>query len=324
MSLYDRITGKVQRTALRASISAHNLYQRLRGPARLQAALKNDHPASGFESVNAATPRTVEIHPSDADLGEVIFTCYFVHYKDPINNIVRRKADIEYIAPWYRSMERLGLTGIIIHDGIDPDFIARYQTDRIRFRKFTGGNYSIFEERWMAYYLFLSQTRISRAFFTDINDVYITRSPFHLIDEQTRLLVGRDTANRIKDSGWILAELAAYEEETGFRAPRLFHYQPMYNAGVVGGTRQVMLFFMSRIIDYTLRARSDQHKDMTLLNLCIYDHFSPPIDPDLARPRIATPEDDRHSGHSYLITGYPLNSRFAAYELNSDACFIHK
>ena len=85
-----------------------------------------------------------------------------------------------------------------------------------------------------------------------------------------------------------------------------------------------MLFFISRIIDYTLRTQSDKHKDMTLLNLCIYDHFSPPIDTRLDRPRITTPEDDSRSGHDYLITGYPLNSRFSAYELNSDAYFIHK
>ncbi len=324
MSLLDRVSGKIRRTALQASIVAHNAYQRLRGPALLRQAMKNDHPKTGFESINASATRSVEIHPSDIDLEEVIFTCYFVHYRDPINNIVRRQADIEYIAPWYRSMERLGLTGVIIHDGLDADFIARYQTDRIRFRKFTGGHYSIFEERWMAYYMFLSQTRIARAFFTDINDVYITRSPFHLIDAAPRLFVGRDNANRIKDSGWILAELADYEAETDFRAPRLYHYQPMYNAGVVGGTREVMLFFMSRIIDYTIRAQSDKHKDMTLLNLCIYDHFSPPIDTRLDRPRIATPEDDRHSAHDYLITGYPLNSRFTEQQLDSDAYFIHK
>lgn len=98
----------------------------------------------------------------------------------------------------------------------------------------------------------------------------------------------------------------------------------MYNAGVLGGSRQVLLFFMARVIDYVIRTHSNLHKDMTILNLCIYDHFFPWIDADIYSPRLVQPDRDQQASHAYLVSGYPLNSAFKGYEMNSEAYFIHK
>lgn len=324
MSLHRRVADKVYRTYLRARIAAHNRYAQRNGPLALQRKMSQQTPVAGFESIQAAVPRIVEIHPSDLQLSDAILSCYFVSLRDPQSNVIRHLPDIDYIAPWYRSVERLGLTGVIIHDGLDQDFIDRHQTERIRFRRYTPGTYSIFEERWIAYYLFIQQSGIRRAFCTDINDVYITADPFPFITSDLALYVGRDQANKIKDSSWILDELQNFEQESGVRAPLFFYHQYMYNAGVLGGSRQVLLFFMARVIDYVVRTHSSLHKDMTILNLCIHDHFFPWIDADIYAPRLVQPDSDRLASHAYLVSGYPLNSAFKGYEMNSHAYFIHK
>ena len=324
MSIYNRVKGKISRIHLQAAIASHNMYNSLTGPSRLKRSLKNNKPSRVFEAINADQPREVEFRTEDAALQEVIFTCYFVTMKDPHSKIIRRNADINYIAPWYNSISKLNVTGIIIHDGLDQSFIDQYQTNRILFRKYTPGNYSIFEERWMAYYLFLSQSKIQRAFLSDINDVYITGNPFTRFNQNLTLYVGRDIANKIKDSGWMLTELSNFEKEAQFRAPQLFQHQYVYNAGVIGGSRSILLFLISRVIDYVLRGHTSDHKDMTILNLCIYDHFFPLISSDLSGPKLNTDDEDKKASHAHLVTGYPLNSRFSRQELTSDAYFIHK
>ncbi len=324
MSLYHRITAKIRRTWLSAAIVAHNSYNKTFGLSHLRRAIATYRVPAGFESYNAAETRQIEVQPSDRDLGQVILGCYFIHQADPIKGIIRRKPEIDYIAPWYDSVTKLGLTGIIIHDGLDEEFIARYTTSHISFRRYRGGHYSIFEERWFAYYMWLSQSGVQRAFIADMNDVYITRDPFALKHEELTLYVGRDLANKIKDSGWLLAEQEQYCHDAGYQVPLLYPYQYVYNAGVVGGSRQVLLLLMSYMITRTVQTMTAAHKDMTLLNLFIYEYFFPYIDIRLDRPRLATPEDDRRAAHRYLVTGYPFNSDFQKFQLDSDACFIHK
>ncbi|MCW3127528.1 MAG: hypothetical protein JWO03_3186 [Bacteroidetes bacterium] len=324
MSLYSRITGKLTRIYLHIRIFIFNLWNSLTGPSRLRSAVKQNTPPANFESIYSSGKREIEILQSDKELSEVIFACYFVHQADPIQGMIRRTPDINYIAPWYKSIEKIGVTGIIVHDGLDEDFIAKHQTDGILFRKYRPGLYSIFEERWFAFYLFLSQTNIKHAFISDINDVYITKNPFEILTNDLALYVGKDNANKIKNSEWMLAELAEFEKDSGIKAPFLYRYQHAYNAGVMGGSRVILLFLMSRVICYILLTKTSSHKDMTLLNLCIHEHFFPRIGQDLFNPRLTTKEDDIRAAHEYLVTGYPFNSDFQKQQLNSDAYFIHK
>ena len=85
----------------------------------------------------------------------VIVTCYFIKKKDPQHGNTLNIPNINYIKPWYNSMLNNNLNGIIIHDELPKDFIQKYENDKIKFIKYSTGNYSIFEERWIAYYLIL-------------------------------------------------------------------------------------------------------------------------------------------------------------------------
>ena len=127
-----------------------------------------------IKTYNSKLPRNVEVNDEDSFLENAIFTCYFVNKKDPLHGITRLSGDINYMRPWYESINRLSINGIVFHDGLENDFIEKYQTQFVRFRKCQLGDYSIFEERWIVFYMFLSKTNIQRAFFCDIQAVSYT------------------------------------------------------------------------------------------------------------------------------------------------------
>jgi hypothetical protein len=277
-----------------------------------------------FISEYSDAPRSLEIKEEDYSLEEVIITCYFTKKADPQSNIVRAVADIKYIEPWYYSILKLKIKGIIIHDGLEDSFIQQYQNEYVQFREFKAGKYSIFEERWMAYYLFISETNLKNVFITDASDVIITKAPFNVITNPLTLYIGRDGANKIGLSSWMTEELDNYITDSKCKIRRTYYYQQVYNAGVVGGSRKLLLFFIGRVIRKTLLTKTSCHKDMNLLNLVIHENFFPKLR-IMPYEKIATiVENDNHITHKYLISGYPLNSEFNKYQNDSDAYFIHK
>lgn len=279
---------------------------------------------SNVHEKNATIKREVEIKEDDINAKELIFTCYFVNKKDlQNNNIIRQKADIEYIYPWYNSIVNLKLKGIVFHDGLDEGFITKYENEFVQFRKCTLGNYSIYEERWIIFYIFLKQTKIKNAFFCDIQDVYIKSNPFLIVDSKRKLYVGRDNANRIHLSDWMLYKLSYFQQNTNVRISPLFFYQPVYNPGVIGGSKKILLFTILKMIKLSFLSDVEDHEDMTHINLIIYKYFRTKLsNSDMLENTDVL--SDKDSSHAYLKTGYPLNSEYKKYELNSNACFIHK
>jgi hypothetical protein len=268
--------------------------------------------------------RIVETQERDFLLQQAIITCYFTSKPDPQLGIVRSTPDIEYIAPWYSSINRLQLNGIVIHDGLPQEFIRKYENEFIQFRKYDAGNYSIFEERWFAYYLFISQTNIQSSFCTDANDVYITKNPFDFATDKNVLYIGRDNANKIKDSGWILNEMNSFEADAQIKLPKLFRYQKMHNAGVVGGSRATMLFLIAKMIDFIAKTETASHKDMTIINLVIHRYFYPTLECNTNTSRLTDSSNDDSAISKNVFSGFPLNSAFKKFERESQAIFIHK
>lgn len=323
-SLLSRIEQFFIDKILRFQILKYNWLTKKQCLSKFKENLKNTSPASKFLTFNSNDVRKVECLPIDEELHHVILTCYFTKKPDPHFGIVRAKPDIEYIAPWYESVVKLKLKGIVIHDGLEMDFIEQYQNQYVQFRKYDAGNYSIFEERWFAYYLFISQIKAQKVFCTDANDVFITANPFEFVCREETIYIGRDNANKVKDSGWLLDELSAFEIDSNEKTPAVFKYQNLYNAGVTGGHRKVLLFFLARVIDLVLKTTTSSHKDMTLLNLVIHYYFGPNIDSQLYSQRLVDPLNDQGTSSEHIVSGFPLNSGFKKFELNSRAYFIHK
>ena len=279
-----------------------------------------------INSHNTDTPR--ELRESDLldvkAFKECIVTTYFILKKDPQFGIIRRVPDINYIAPWYDSVKKIDGFGIIIHDGLDEEFIKTYSTAKIKFVKFNYGSYSIFEERWIGYYLLLKNTNIENAFFTDCNDVFITADPFSKLEiDKEKLYVGRDEADRFGDSGWITDELDKFEIDSGLKAPETLYHQPLFNAGVVGGDKKILSIYISQILNLLFHSKSEDHKDMTLVNWAIHNMFVMPLK-DKSETVLVDVKNDFAKQCDHIISGYPLNSSFKSFEFDSDAIFIHK
>ena len=220
---------------------------------------------------------------------------------------------------------KIGASGIVLHDGLEQAFIDQFSNNQIQFRYCTLGNYSIFEERWLLYHLFLKNMfNLKSVFFTDSNDVTVTKNPFHLISHSSTFYVGRDNANRVKDSGWLKAECDKFVEESNYKIPKTYQYQWVYNAGVCGGSRSLMLFVTNEVSKLIFRATSDFHKDMTLLNLVIHNHFYPKLSSKNWERKLVDTTTDFNSSHEKLVTGYPFNSGFKEFDNQSNAYFIHK
>lgn len=286
--------------------------------------LKQNHPKSNYKFFNSDKERKVEILESDKKKDTLILTCYFIKKADPQQHITRLNADFNYIKPWYESIVKLQLNGIILHDGLEKDFIDKYENEFVQFRLCVSGNYSIFEERWFAYYQFIEQTNIEWIFFTDINDVFITSNPFRFANKAKTLYIGRDNANKIRLSGWMLNEMIKFVEDSKYKINFTYLFQHVYNAGVVGGNREIMLFFISKIIDLCLLTNTVAHKDMTLVNLIIHQYFPVYLNYNANEKSLLDIKNDKDSINEYLFTGYPLNSAFKKLELQSNAIFIHK
>lgn len=302
----------------------YNLIKRTIQKVQLEKKISNTFIPTNFLRENSKKIRSVEIKEEDFLLKNALFTCYFINKENPQTKEIQGKANFEYIRNWYESVKKLNINAIIIHDGIDQDFIDTYETDKIQFRRFYAGEHPLIDERWITFYMFLMKTSIEKAFFTDIGDVILTKSPFELISSKNQLLIGRDNANKIRLSGWILKEIEKFCEETGEKLPRSFYFQALYNVGIVGGNRKVCLFVLSKVIEYILKSDPKTYKEMTIFNVVIHYYFFPKLSYYPMENVICNPINDKDSSHEHLVSGYPLNSLFKGYEYDSDAYFIHK
>ncbi|CAN5734159.1 hypothetical protein BH10BAC2_BH10BAC2_16400 [soil metagenome] len=268
--------------------------------------------------------RSIQLQKADEQLQKVIVTCYFTAKKDPQHGVIRSIADIRYIAPWYHSVNKLKLNGIVFYDELPDSFIQQYQTSYVQFRKCTIGDYSIFEERWIIYYLFLKSTTAPFVFFTDASDVTVNKDPFELDIASGKLFAGRDIANRIWQSSWMMNEIKSFETDAHFSFPRPFYYMPVFNAGIVGGKKEPLLALIAHMIVMTFKTATDHHKDMVLLNYAIYSQLRPDLKASIFEKKVTDPNDDAAASNRYLVTGFPLNSAFKVFEKNSSAFFSHK
>lgn len=324
--LKHKISSKITVIVIRLRILIFNLIQRPLQYINLTSKIKQAKSPQDlllFNTTNAE--RFIELEEKDFTVTEVIVTCYFTLKPDPQTGIIRNVADFNFIKPWYESLVKIDKAGIILHDGLEQDFIDHYQTDNIQFRFCELGNYSIFEERWLLYHILLKQLpNLKRVFFTDSNDVYITKNPFQIINTETTLFVGRDNANRIKDSGWLKEECDQYLKESNYKIPPSYSYQWVYNAGVVGGSRNLLVFLTCEMSMLIFGATSTHHKDMTLLNIIIHKNFYPKLSSKNWNQKFVDKSKDSNALHQNLITGFPFNSGFKDLDLNSTALFIHK
>lgn len=118
----------------------------------------------------------------------VILSCYFNGKNDPIHHSELKEKKQEannfnYIKPLYETAKKHKQHLIIFHDNLSDEFIKKYQTDKIIFRKTQlVSNLSINDERFIIYYEYLLKNPYKKVLSSDISDVYINKNPFELLN----------------------------------------------------------------------------------------------------------------------------------------------
>ena len=65
----------------------------------------------------------------------IIFTTYFSGLRDDHRRKVVPSDKRRFIEPWWRSLQRLPLLGVVFHNNLSEAFVRNHSTPRIRFER---------------------------------------------------------------------------------------------------------------------------------------------------------------------------------------------
>jgi hypothetical protein len=284
----------------------------------------------------------------------VICTTYFNSQKDPQRNITIEGSNFNYISGWYNSVLKNNLKGVIFHDGLNPDFISKYNNENISFIKVIPKNYSLNDFRFFCYYEFIKISSFKYYFFTDGNDVIVNNDLNKLINKYpNKIFFGRDNIRKWRSHIWNYNKLLDMEHVLDFEVPNSFLEMPVYNAGIIGGERSQMILFLNTYV-LLYKKESDKNINMAIVNWIIYIKFLTAFEKfrfkfvnlipkriyrkiilSILKGRLSKYNTESYSlvnfdsdnpSKKHIISGYPLNSNYKKYlkPFETNSFFIHK
>ncbi|HVS13290.1 MAG TPA: hypothetical protein VMV46_05175 [Thermoanaerobaculia bacterium] len=242
-----------------------------------------------------------------------LYAAYFTGKPDPQRGERVASDDFGYLAAWHRSVDRLGLEAVILHDGLSPSFVERHATERIRFEKAAPTAWSTNDARFLAYREHLARHPARRVFLTDISDVVVVREPFSTLAALgVRLALGDEVypapiGHTIGCHAWLRHHIEATRTGVTDEVAEFFSGErlrlPTLNAGVIGGDGAAIAELLDSFV--ALRERigaPERNLNMPLINYLVHRDFA-----------------------GRIHHGAPITSRFKAGEIwRRDVCFVHK
>lgn len=244
--------------------------------------------------------RLAQVHtvPASSTHGQVV-AVMMTSKPDPQRGEKLSGDYLHYIHPWWNTIDRIGLAGTILHDGLPQEMIDAATTERIAFHRVEPGELPILHERHRLVRNFL-RTQTSRyVFVTDISDVAFKRDPFALVEADAgahRLFIGSEEKT-ISQSRCLRKEIT---EQFG----TLLHGdRQVVNPGILGGTREEVIALMHHLLECIESLKSRLlNSDMSIVNKVVHDNYLP----------------------GELFTGFPLHSQFKKWQYRSRAAILHK
>lgn len=230
-----------------------------------------------------------------------IVSCYLTSGVDTQRGIQTDKDKREYMQDWYDSVVRLGVTPVVINDGLSNLFKRSFSKALFIDCEPLPQGMQIYDYRWVLYYEFLLNNYCDAVFFTDISDVVAVRDCFYELEADT--LYCGDESETLSQCEWVQKSLTSKTLVTleGFK-DIINSDRKVLNCGIVGGTRDIVgnfLYVMVSLIEKVRFRELDGTVDMALFNYLAYRYF-----------------DFKH--------GQPVNSVFKQYQNRNDVWFIHK
>ena len=246
----------------------------------------------------------------------VILTSYFSKKKHPNApndaHVVGRTADgtvasneISYIKPWYESVKKLEIKGVVFHDALTDKFVEEYSTDYISFKKVGDFEYSNNDYRFFCFDQYLRDNdSFDYVFHADASDVTVVKNPTELIESHDGVdYFACQDSIKLHEFNYMWAhEKYGFEDRVKF----LLNYSTwdLINMGVIGGRYQDMQNFYRRFREVReSMGDPDFNSDMWLCQYLLRSQFQ----------------------HKNFIMGEPVCSEFKKFQNDrEDVYFIHK
>ena len=242
----------------------------------------------------------------------LVFTSYFTSTEDSQRNRRIKPNKFQYMKDWTLSLKELGMEAVVFHDSLDAGFQHRLSQfySNISFEFVQSLHHrSTNDARFYAYLSYLERhPNIERVLLTDMSDVRFQFNPFELMPLLgDRLYIGTDIDifPSMKTMQWIHERLRGcfgnYSVDCGDLS-QLMELDTVYNAGTIGGSRDVVLAALWRIVEYLNLTPTQLNCNMPAVNYAMHKHF-----------------------YKMVFTGYPLNSRFLRRQATPKGVYIiHK
>jgi hypothetical protein len=209
--------------------------------------------------------------------------------------------DFSQIKFWYNGVLGLGMDAVIFHNELSKSFTLEYETDKIKFVEYqTEHRPSFNDNRFYAYYEYiLNNKNIDRVFCTDLYDVVFYKNPFDLMDQKKEYSVFSGSEMITKSSSaWMTRKC----KEMKYRRSREgFSKSPIYNAGIIGGYRSVILNLFESMINEMNSISKTFNANMPVYNYCL--------------------ENQKNIN---VFTGFPLHNIFKSNRVEDGVFIKHK
>lgn len=240
----------------------------------------------------------VETTATNAHLGRVV-TVMMTTKPDPQRGAPIAGDLLHYMNPWWTTVNRVGLNGVVLHDGLPTDFIRTATTKHVKFHRCPPGEFPILHLRHFSVRDFLEKCDDEFVLITDVSDVAFKKDPFPLIRENchhSSLFIGSETKT-IGANRCLKTELTRQYGQTSFSERRVV------NPGILGGRRQEVLQFLNLLTAEIERLGEGLlNSDMSIVNHVFHSNYN------LAD----------------VFTGAPLHSQFRKWEFETTAAILHK
>ena len=243
---------------------------------------------------------------------DVILTSYFTSQEDCQRNKSVSPNRVRYMLDWLVSVRDQGLTAVVFHDQLDSGFCQRVMQYHpgVSFVQVSPPlNRTTNDARFYAYLNYLyTQPDLTRVLLTDISDVRFLRNPFdlmRLLGDWLYIGTDIDIFPNMGSQRWITEHLE------GCFGTHALHHGPLrplmsqdtvYNAGVIGGSRHIMLALLEHVVQYLDTTAPSLNCNMPAVNYVVHRYF-----------------------HRQVYTGFPLTSRFLSFQSSPKGVYIiHK
>ena len=210
----------------------------------------------------------------------VIMSTYFTISKNVPNKSYYILPNLfQFFEAWFLTGKQFGVHFVIFHDSLNEQFqnnLIKLYPGHVEFVKVNSlhGRSTNDARFYEEYAYLLSHPEINKVLLTDCRDVIFLKDPFKVMDViGDYLYMGIDKPfQRSLRSSWGDRVLKpCYPSEINSDGANRY---PLHNAGVMGGTRYVMLAYLTLLIHYFDRAPHNRNCNMGTTGLVTGKHFS--------------------------------------------------